>query len=41
MIISGICMRNYRLDKKTHADICEKLARHEFAPGVMPDEEIV
>jgi sugar (glycoside-pentoside-hexuronide) transporter len=40
MIVSGFCMLNYKLDKKTHADICEKLARHEFAPGVVPDEEI-
>jgi GPH family glycoside/pentoside/hexuronide:cation symporter len=40
-IFAGIAMLNYKLDKKTHADLCEKLARGEYAPGVVLDEEIV
>jgi Na+/melibiose symporter-like transporter len=39
-IFAGIAMLNYKLDKKTHADLCEKLARNEYAPGVVLDEEL-
>ncbi len=37
MVAAAICMYNYKLDKKVHADLCEKLERGELAPGVVAE----
>jgi sugar (glycoside-pentoside-hexuronide) transporter len=39
-VVSGVAMLAYKLDKKTHQDLSDKLARNEHAPGVVLDEEI-
>jgi sugar (glycoside-pentoside-hexuronide) transporter len=39
-ILAGIAMYFYKLDKKTHTEYAEKIARGEYAPGVVPDAEV-
>jgi sugar (glycoside-pentoside-hexuronide) transporter len=39
MLIAGFFMLNYKLDKAAHADLCAKIARGEYAPGVILDQE--
>jgi sugar (glycoside-pentoside-hexuronide) transporter len=39
-IMAGIAMYFYKLDKKSHTEYAEKIARGEYAPGVVPDAEV-